>query len=205
MSYIKSKEELLTFFNEEYYHSINYSDYTFREIKYQKTAQDLINTFSLIPSDKILDFGCAIGFLMSGLKKLGINDIYGFDISDWALNESLNKGFNVTKDQNILCDKEYKLTTVLDVFEHMFDDQVDNVLDKLNTELLVVRIPVKLEGEDDFYLSVSKNDKSHVNCKTKEEWINKIEKYNFKYEAAIITESIYDAPGVFCGYFKKIK
>jgi hypothetical protein len=205
MNYINNKEELLTFFNEEYYHSINYSDYTFREAKYLKTAQDLVNTFNLTPSDKILDYGCAVGFLMNGFKKLNINDTYGFDISDWAINESLNKGFTVTKDENVLDGNGYKLTTVLDVFEHMFDDQVDNVLNKLDTELLVVRIPVKLDGEDDFHLSVSKNDKSHVNCKTKEEWITKIENHNFKYETEITTESIYNAPGVFCGYFKKIK
>jgi hypothetical protein len=205
MSYINNKKELSEFFNESYYHSINYSDYTFREEKYLKTAKDLINTFNLTPSDTLLDYGCAVGFLMMGYKKLDLTNVYGFDISEWALNESKKKDLITTNDLNIVNDKEYKLTTVLDVFEHMFDEDIDIILDKVSTELLVVRIPVKLNGENDFHLEVSRKDLSHVNCKTKEEWINKIEKYNFKYETEIKTESIYDSPGVFCGYFKKIK
>ena len=95
------------------------------------------------------------------------------------------------------------MVTYMSMF-NMFDDDIDIVLNKINTELLVVRIPVKLTGEDDFHLEVSRKDLSHVNCKTKEEWINKIEKYNFKYKDNIITKSIFDSPGVFCGYFKKI-
>jgi len=204
MNYINNKKELLEFFNETYFHSINYSDYTFREKKYLNTAQDLIDTFKLVSEDYLLDYGCAVGFLMSGYKKLNLHNVYGFDISLWALNESKKKDLVVTNDLSILNDKKYKLTTVLDVFEHMFDEDVDVVLNTLNTELLVVRIPVKLENENDFHLEVSRKDLSHINCKTKEEWISKIENFNFKYETEIKTESIYDAPGVFCGYFKKI-
>jgi ribosomal protein L11 methylase PrmA len=205
MNYIKTKEELLTFFNETYYQSINYSDYIFREEKYLKTAKDIIDTFNITPSDELLDYGCAIGFLLNGYKKLNIPQVYGFDISTWAINESIKKNLAVTNDLNILNDKTYKLTTVLDVFEHMFDDDIDNVLNRINTEILAVRIPVKLVNENDFHLEVSRKDPSHVNCKTKEEWISKIENHGFKYETEIKTKSIYDAPGVFCGYFKKYK
>jgi ribosomal protein L11 methylase PrmA len=204
MNYINNKKELSEFFNKKYFHSINYSDYIFREEKYLKTAQNLINDFKITPSDNLLDYGCAVGFLISGFKKLNIHKIYGFDISEWAIDESKKKNLIVTNNLNILNDKKYKLTTVLDVFEHMFDEDVDTVLNILNTELLVVRIPVKLKDENDFYLEVSRKDLSHVNCKTKEEWINKIEGFNFKYEHEIQNESIFDSPGVFCGYFKKI-
>ena len=93
------------------------------------------------------------------------------------------------------------MCTVLDVFEHMFDEQIHLFLKNLNTDKLVVRIPCKLKGENDFHLSVSRKDPSHVNCKTKEEWIDLFSKFNYKYSESIVTKSIYDSDGCFCGVF----
>ncbi|MEE2704890.1 MAG: class I SAM-dependent methyltransferase [Pseudomonadota bacterium] len=52
-------------------------------------AKDIINYFDLKPGDKILDIGCAKGFLVSDLVKIcpGLN-VYGLDISEYALNLS---------------------------------------------------------------------------------------------------------------------
>ena len=52
-------------------------------------ARDIINYFDLKPGDKILDIGCAKGFLVSDLIKIcpGLN-VYGLDISEYALNLS---------------------------------------------------------------------------------------------------------------------
>lgn len=52
--------------------------------RWQPVAQDIINHFNLKPDDRVLDIGCAKGFLVKDLLALGI-DAYGIDISKYAL------------------------------------------------------------------------------------------------------------------------
>ncbi|NKB57507.1 MAG: methyltransferase domain-containing protein [Alphaproteobacteria bacterium] len=49
-------------------------------------AEDIVNHFGLKAGDKVLDVGCAKGFLMKDLKTVcpGLQ-VYGLDISDYAL------------------------------------------------------------------------------------------------------------------------
>jgi len=52
--------------------------------RWQPVAQDIIDHFGLKPGDKVLDVGCAKGFLVKDLLALGI-DAYGIDVSKYAL------------------------------------------------------------------------------------------------------------------------
>lgn len=52
--------------------------------RWRPVARDIIDHFQLKPGDKILDIGCAKGFLVKDLLELGI-DSYGLDISHYAL------------------------------------------------------------------------------------------------------------------------
>lgn len=52
--------------------------------RWKTVAQDIVDHFNLIPGDRLLDIGCAKGFLVKDLLALGI-DAYGIDISDYAL------------------------------------------------------------------------------------------------------------------------
>tara|TARA_R110001592_G_scaffold57277_1_gene174162 strand:+ start:39506 stop:40171 length:666 start_codon:yes stop_codon:yes gene_type:complete len=47
-------------------------------------AQDIVKHFGLKPGDKVLDVGCAKGFLVKDLLEIGI-DAYGIDVSKYAL------------------------------------------------------------------------------------------------------------------------
>ena len=47
-------------------------------------AQDIVKYYNLQPGDKVLDVGCAKGFLVKDLLACGI-DAYGLDISAYAL------------------------------------------------------------------------------------------------------------------------
>ncbi len=53
--------------------------------RWQPVAADIIKHFNLKQGDKVLDVGCAKGFLVKDLLALGI-DAYGIDISEYALN-----------------------------------------------------------------------------------------------------------------------
>ena len=52
--------------------------------RWKSVAKDVIAHFSLRPGDRLLDVGCAKGFLVKDLLALGI-DAFGVDISSYAL------------------------------------------------------------------------------------------------------------------------
>ncbi len=52
--------------------------------RWKSVAQDIVDHFGLKPGDRILDIGCAKGFLVKDLLALGIN-AFGIDVSKYAL------------------------------------------------------------------------------------------------------------------------
>lgn len=52
--------------------------------RWQPVARDIIKHFGLKPGDRVLDVGCAKGFLVKDLLALGV-DAYGVDVSRYAL------------------------------------------------------------------------------------------------------------------------
>lgn len=52
--------------------------------RWQPVAKDIVAHFGLKPGDRVLDVGCAKGFLVKDLLALGI-DAYGVDVSRYAL------------------------------------------------------------------------------------------------------------------------
>lgn len=52
--------------------------------RWQGVALDIAEHFKLGPGDRVLDVGCAKGFLVNDLVDLGL-DAYGLDISEYAL------------------------------------------------------------------------------------------------------------------------
>ena len=58
--------------------------------RWKSVAKDIIKHYKLNKNDKVLDVGCAKGFLVNDLIDLGI-DAYGIDISEYAINNSFEK------------------------------------------------------------------------------------------------------------------
>ncbi len=52
--------------------------------RWRPVAKDIVDHFGLKPGDRVLDIGCAKGFLVKDLLELGI-DAYGLDVSKYAL------------------------------------------------------------------------------------------------------------------------
>jgi SAM-dependent methyltransferase len=197
------KKELLKVMKKEkygkkYFESINYVNYLDRKNKYIKHAEDikqLLESVSLLnPNSKILDYGCAVGFLLEGFKKQGYNNIHGFDISEWALEQCKNKNLNVFENFQ---HESFDLITALDVFEHMTDKEIKSALNYFNTDTLLVRIPCSVDGED-YHLDISKLDPTHCNCKTKNGWKKLFKSLGYDLFLNINISTIYDTPGVLC-------
>lgn len=191
-------------YNKEYYQTKNYKDYLSKKDRYMKLSNELNDFFDKIKilpkkNSKLLDYGCAVGFFLDGLKDCGYNNLHCFDISEWALSQ-VNKEYkiiDISKEQN------FDAIFCLDVLEHMTDFQIKQVFSNIHSNILVARIPCSLEGENDFYLEVSRLDETHINCKSKKQWISFISELGYSNFIKLNLNNIYDSDGVFCAIFFK--
>lgn len=68
---------------------ICYGGYKYIDGRWEKIAQEITNYYSLPPKAKILDIGCGKGFLLYDfLKVIPSAEVYGLDISEYAVNNS---------------------------------------------------------------------------------------------------------------------
>ena len=188
----------------------NYVDY--RQRRYDGLAEDLVNVLPIRPVDRIIDFGTATGALMHSLKKKGIQEVKGSDISIWAVNFGRETfGFTYKELQyynlNLLCEpKEYLIC--LDVFEHCPPGELERVLEVIGKHPplkgMVVRIPVSLEEGQDYFLDVSKNDRTHLQAHSKVVWQRIFAEYGFVETGRLNTTNIYDSDGVYAAVFKHV-
>ena len=185
-------------YDEGYYDSLNYSGYLERQVKYRKTAEDIDDLLRKLclggRENVLLDYGCAVGFLLMGFKHLGYNNVYGYDISTWATEASRNHGNQMLDGvQGFKTD----ILVALDVFEHMRDEDIREVLRETRSKVLVARIPCSTDGGETFHLAVSRNDPTHINCKDKADWIGLLREH-YDCVLRIDLSLIYDTDGVAC-------
>tara|TARA_R110000737_G_C14537741_1_gene478412 strand:+ start:271 stop:852 length:582 start_codon:yes stop_codon:yes gene_type:complete len=185
-------------YDKEYYTSLNYTDYLSREGKYKQTAQEishLLSRFNLLSAkSKILDFGCATGFLTKALMNLGCDNISGFDISEWAIGEAKKNNVPITYTYK----GDYDLVFCLDVLEHMTDEDIKDFFLNCKATAYMIRIPCSVDEGKTYALDVSNQDETHINCKTKKQWhalFNSIINY---VDLPVNTYTIYDTEGVMC-------
>jgi SAM-dependent methyltransferase len=189
-------------FDEQYYRSNNYVDYLSKRERYVKTAEEIhqvFHKFSVIdPESTILDYGCSLGFLIKGFEKAGFKNVFGYDVSDWAVEQARNNGCRIL-DQ--ACGT-FDLGIFLDVLEHMTDQQISDLFSQLKLDKVLVRIPCAVaEHPDEFYLEVSRRDITHINCKTDQDWIAVFKSLGYRNCFRLNMSTIYDSPGCFCCLF----
>lgn len=191
-----------TVYTAEYYQSSNYADYLERSERYKKTAFEisaLLKSLNLVNRESfIIDFGCAVGFLMKGFQEVGLKNIVGVEISDWARSRAQKTGLTVYKSVDNFVPSPVDLLIALDVFEHMTDQEIAKVLTKTFPRALLVRIPSSTDGGKTFTLEISRQDPTHINCKTKEQWIEFFKEFEYKTFFRLNLYTVYDTPGVTC-------
>ena len=52
----------------------------------------------------------------------------------------------------------------------MNNEEMVELFKKIDTKIVVARIPCADYNQKDFYLDISKNDSTHINCKDKDQW-----------------------------------
>lgn len=188
-------------YDSNYYRSSNYADYLERGDRYKKTANELIGllrSLGIVDRDSfIIDYGCAVGFLLEGFKDLGFSNVLGVEVSEWARQEAKKRGNKVVESVNGMS-LSPDLMISLDVFEHMTDKEISRALIETSPKALLVRIPTSTDGGKTFHLEVSRADPTHINCKTKEQWIEFFRGFGYQTFLRLNLYTVYDTPGVTC-------
>ena len=189
-------------YDQDYYESLNYSDYLSRANKYKGTAKELASShesLSMITKEStLLDYGCAVGFLADALNRIGYN-CHGYDISEWAKEQASLKDIKIVES----LDHHYDCVFYLDVLEHMSDTQIRQVFSDIKSRHSIVRIPCSTDGGKTYHLKVSNQDPTHINCKTKDQWGTFFKSLGVKTIISLNTFTVYDSDGVMCALLIK--
>ena len=188
------------FYDKEYYESgvesgkSLYRNYRWMPEMTIPMAMIMIDYLRIGPSDSILDFGCAKGYMVKALRLLN-RQAYGYDQSEYAISEVDKEIQNFcTFDDTVLC-TDYDYIISKDVFEHLTEEQLNRLLQKLNFKTLFVIVPL---GDADGYFAPANNmDKSHIICKDRNWWNelflnNNLHIHNFTYNIKGIKDSYYE-------------
>ena len=161
------------FYNKDYYGGGkgSYATYDFEKIRhfYEQHADDLIYFFK---PNSILEIGCAKGYLVDILLDRKI-DIYGCDISEYAIETSKNKNRLIVcdvRDGLPYPDNFVDLICSYSTFEHIEDEYIPKIMAEIyrvSKNGFFLEVPVSLENKNTPW-----GDVSHVNYMPTSYWIS---------------------------------
>lgn len=168
-------------------------------------AMVMIDLLGIKRGQKVLDYGCAFGFLVKALRLLG-REGWGIDISRYA-NENtdpsvvghcyLRTGNYWDGDQSFHSD----FCIAKDVFEHIPEEELATTLKWINAEIMFAIIPL---GESDGfraegYRAPANNlDVTHKICKSELWWTDFLEGNGWK-----LQDFEFMVPGIKDSYYEK--
>lgn len=144
-------------------------------------AMTLIDGLGITRSQKILDYGCAKGYLVKAFRLL-YRQAYGVDISDYALSHADEeiRGF-CGKPVDGFLSRKYDWVIAKDVFEHIPEETLKGVLQELPSDNLFVCVPLGLNGK---YIAPANNfDQSHIICENEMWWLDFFASCNWSFKS----------------------
>lgn len=163
---IKQKKYDSDFFNSEYFlgtksnYNLNYFDWERKKDIFRSLAKE----FERFKPKRVLDIGCALGFLVQGFNDIGI-ETYGIDISKWAIKHAKPNCQVVDITKGIPFEDNYfDLVTCFDILEHIpvqFHEFVFSEIARVCKTSLCIQQPFLVMPEQ-VYGGVPEDDISHV-------------------------------------------
>lgn len=128
-----------------------YSNYHWMPELTLKMAYTIIKTLSLKDHDRVLDFGCAKGFVVKALRVLNI-DAYGCDFSTYAIDNVDSEARNycrLSNGQSIPFEHEFEWIFAKDVLEHLVADELAIFLKEASAHAknLFIIVPLGKNGK----------------------------------------------------------
>jgi cyclopropane fatty-acyl-phospholipid synthase-like methyltransferase len=149
-----------------------------------KMAHHIVKHLHLDEDDKILDYGCAKGYLVKAFRILEV-PACGCDISDYAIGSvdtDVRNFCRLIEDSNNPFPFEDKFTWIMskDVLEHMSEEEIDTFLKQAYLKADKMFHVVPLGDGQKFTVPEYELDKTHKMAQTKDWWLNKFENAGWK-------------------------
>jgi SAM-dependent methyltransferase len=194
-------------FNEAYFEwgeGSSYYNYSWKPELITPVVNAILESCKIQKRSKILDFGCAKGFYVKVLSKLG-HDSLGVDISEYAIlnaPEDIKERLFLLKDFNLELIKPnyFDLIIAKDVLEHLPEFALLYVIQNLKriSKKILITVPVCNEKGTKYINLEDEKDTTHIIRYTREMWqylLNGIECSNL---CALIKHG--KNKGTFCCY-----
>ncbi|MBN2198077.1 glycosyltransferase [Candidatus Wolfebacteria bacterium] len=193
-----NEEEIDRHYDEEYFErGLNsgkslYMNYRWMPELSIRMAYFMTKDLPIKEGSKILDFGCAKGYLVRAFRFLNF-ETYGIDLSNYAVSQAERDVIKYCKlikhpsDLRKIFDFKFDWVISKDVFEHIPENDLAEVLKQLSlmTQKMFVVVPL---GKDDtsgkFIIPDYNNEISHITIKTDKWWKEFFKKNNFTVEKA---------------------
>jgi len=187
-------------YNQEYFETgpiagvSGYMNYRWMPELTIRMAHKFIQSFPIDPKDRVLDFGCAKGYLVRALRILDI-EAYGVDISGYAIEKrdgavsEFCRQISGSDDANLF-DGKYDWMIAKDVFEHIHEPELRVLLQHAHGRVhrIFAAIPLGIDNECGKYvIAAYDQDVTHVLAKTFEWWRALFESEGWNLERAKFT------------------
>ena len=147
-------------------------------------AESIVNYLKITKDQKILDYGCAKGYLVKALRFLKY-EAFGVDISEYALDkidDNIKKFCKKIDDlnPNTFLDIDFDWVIAKDVFEHMSVAQIENMLKSYKNNCRNMFLVIPLGDDGKYRINEYHEDQSHVQMNDEEWWKSLFERSNWK-------------------------
>lgn len=170
--------DLTTVFDEKYFEDgvrsrvSAYENYRWMPERSIREASSIINN---IQFDRVLDFGCAKGFMVHAMRLLG-KDAYGVDVSEYAIANCHPRVSNYVSVIKTVEDISggWDLIMAKDVLEHVPEADLPSLLAALRRRCKSLFVAVPLGDGTRYRIREYEMDVTHVVRQTEEWWLTQI-------------------------------
>lgn len=179
-------------YTRDYYENILFSKY-----KFTPERQRVFNFYlRLIKKrkkniERVLDIGCAYGYLLKVLEKENVPELYGIDISGEALSQARQfcgkasyTNIDLSQKKSDFPDSFFDVITAVDLIEHIEDTQkflaeVNRILKPEGLVFFITPNPRSLVRRLYFRIKGREEDPTHVNMLPVTEWMQRFRSAGF--------------------------
>jgi cyclopropane fatty-acyl-phospholipid synthase-like methyltransferase len=181
-------------------------------------AHTICSFLKIKKNDKVLEYGCAHGFLVKALNDFKI-ETYGVDISSYALSKvdtGIKKKTSLLKNNNIKnslkkMKVKFKFDYIIskDVFEHIEPKDLKKILREMSTLTKELFVVVPLGDNGKYRIASYAEDKTHIIAENENWWKkffveNKFKVKLFSYNIEGIKDKWYNINPRGNGFFKLV-
>lgn len=153
--------------------------------RWKPVAEEMISYYGLTKDSKVLEIGCAKGYLMYEFYKLGIENVFGCDISSYAISQvpkEIAGNFKVINADSLRYEGfQFDLVVSIDCIHNLDSDGVDKAIREMmrvSKKDVFIRVG-SYQTQEQLY-SIRKWGVTSLTFDSPEEWLARFKRLNYK-------------------------